>query len=130
MNTDGKSARGGKSTTNTRSESGEPNAGSAITGSSVVAALLGAALTIGFYVLVFLAPWQPLQRYFLGHPVAVAATTLFWFAIAVLISKWLGVSAQASQLETIRDEDLVRATGLSRSVSCPRPHVIVCLYGG
>jgi biopolymer transport protein ExbB/TolQ len=71
-----------------------------------MAAVLGAALSICFYAVVLIAPWQPLQRYFLGHPVAIAATCLFCFAIAVLIAKLLGIVAQSNQLSAIRDADL------------------------
>lgn len=78
-----------------------------VAGNSVLAALLGAAMAVGFYAVVWSAPWAPLQRYFLGHPVAVAATVLFCFAVAVLIAKWLGVVAQRNQLAAIRDEDLL-----------------------
>ena len=46
-------------------------------GNPVLATILGAALGVGFYGLVYAAPWAPLKRYFLGHPVAVAATVLF-----------------------------------------------------
>ncbi len=75
-------------------------------GNSVLAAVLGATLSISFYFVVMVAPWQPLRRYFLGHPVSVAATCLFCFAIAVLIAKLLGITTQASQLNALRDSDL------------------------
>ena len=38
----------------------------------------------GFYAVVYATAWAPLQRYFLGHPVAVAATILFCIA-----GKWV-----------------------------------------
>jgi len=80
-------------------------------GNAVVATLLGAALNAGFYALVFTAPWEPLKRYFLGHPVAIAATLLFWFAVAVLFTKWLDVMTQVKQMGAIRDEDLLPPEG-------------------
>lgn len=80
-------------------------------GNPVLATVLGAALGAGFYGLVYAAPWAPLKRYFLGHPVAVAATVLFWFAVAVLVSKWLAVVTQSKQMEAIRDEDLLPPSG-------------------
>jgi biopolymer transport protein ExbB/TolQ len=78
-----------------------------VAGNPILATVLGAILAICFYCVVYAAAWAPLQRYFLGHPVAVAATVLFCFAVAVLIAKWLGVVAQSNQLAAIRDEDLV-----------------------
>ncbi len=75
-------------------------------GNSVVAALLGATLSISFYTFVLVVPWQPLKRYFLGHPVAVAATCLFCFALSVLIAKLFGVVARSNQLSAIGDIDL------------------------
>lgn len=80
-------------------------------GNPVLATILGAALGVGFYGLVYAAPWAPLKRYFLGHPVAVAATVLFWFAVAVLVSKWLAVVTQSKQMAAIRDEDLLPPSG-------------------
>lgn len=76
-------------------------------GNAALAALTGTALNAGFYSLVYATAWQPLQRYFLGHPVAIAATILFWFAVAVLFTKWLDVLTQVKQLNAIRDEDLL-----------------------
>lgn len=60
-----------------------------------------------FYLGAYFIPWSPLQRYFLGHPVAIAATTLFWVAVSVLVFKYLHVLAQQSRIRTIRDQDLV-----------------------
>jgi biopolymer transport protein ExbB/TolQ len=74
---------------------------------ALLTALLGTTLSGLFYGMVWTVPWEPLQRYFLGHPIAVAATVLFWFAVAVLVSKWLAVVTQANQLSAIRDEDLL-----------------------
>lgn len=80
-------------------------------GNAALAALTGTALNAGFYSLVYATSWQPLQRYFLGHPVAIAATILFWFAVAVLFTKWLDVLTQIKQLNAIRDEDLLPPKG-------------------
>jgi biopolymer transport protein ExbB/TolQ len=79
----------------------------ATAGNAALAALTGTALNAGFYSVVYATSWEPLKRYFLGHPVAIAATILFWFAVAVLFTKWLDVLTQAKQLNTIRDEDLL-----------------------
>lgn len=77
-----------------------------VAGNPVAAAIMGLALSGCFYGLVYTAPWPPLKRYFLGHPVAVAATVLFCFAVAILIAKWLGVVTESRQLDAISDEDL------------------------
>lgn len=78
-----------------------------LAGKSFMAPLLGIAMAACFYGIVCTVSWGPLQRYFLGHPVAVAATVLFWFAIAVLVTKWLSTAAQLNQLAAIRDDDLL-----------------------
>ncbi len=72
----------------------------------LMSATLGVVFAACFYAVVWFIPWAPLQRYFLGHPVAAAATVLFWIAVAVLLSKWLGVADQSNRLAAIRDEDL------------------------
>ncbi|NNE00871.1 MAG: MotA/TolQ/ExbB proton channel family protein, partial [Pirellulaceae bacterium] len=59
-----------------------------------------------FYGVVAVVPWAPLQRYFLGHPIAVAATVLFWIAVAIVLVKWWRVNQQWIHLSTIRDHDL------------------------
>ena len=76
-------------------------------GNAALATLTGTALNAGFYSLIYATSWQTMQRYFLGHPVAIAATILFWFAVAVLFTKWLDVLTQVKQLDAIRDEDLL-----------------------
>ena len=76
-------------------------------GHAVLATVTGATLNACFYAIVYTAPWEQLRRYFLGHPVAIAATILFWFAVAVLFTKWLDVMTQVKQLDAIRDEDLL-----------------------
>jgi biopolymer transport protein ExbB/TolQ len=72
----------------------------------LVAGLLAALLSGGFYLVVNFVNWQPLKRYFLGHPIAIATTVLFWCGIAVLISKLWKLAAQWNRLESIRDQDL------------------------
>lgn len=90
------------------------NAAAPVTGNPALAALLGAGMSIGFYGLLFAAiRWLPenafvgqLNRYFLGHPVAIAATILFSFALAILIAKSLALMVQKGHLARIRDADL------------------------
>ncbi len=70
--------------------------------------LLGAVLASAFLGTASLTPESsPLHRYFLGHPIAIAATTLFSFAVAILMMKSLWLSGQKRQCETLRDEDLL-----------------------
>ncbi|TWU42291.1 MotA/TolQ/ExbB proton channel family protein [Novipirellula artificiosorum] len=70
---------------------------------------LGVLMAGGFYAIVKLTAWPPLERYFLGHPVAVAATILFSIAVAVLIGKFIQTTVQWNALSSIRDEDLMPA---------------------
>ncbi|MGB1925630.1 MAG: MotA/TolQ/ExbB proton channel family protein [Rubripirellula sp.] len=68
---------------------------------------LGTALSFGFLTLASQSPSDStLNRYFLGHPIAITATILFWFAVAILLRKHLWLSKQKRQYEAIRDEDL------------------------
>ena len=57
--------------------------------SSWFAILAGLGLAAGFYIAVHFIRWAPLNRYFLGHPVAIAATILFCVAVSVLAFKWM-----------------------------------------
>ena len=75
-------------------------------GDSWLPLALGGLLSGVFYVVVVLANWEPLQRYFLGHPVAVAATILFWLAVGVLMVKSWKTAGQKSQLDSLRDADI------------------------
>ena len=81
-----------------------PNAETASMASTALAALTGTALNAGFYCFAYATPWEPLKRYFLGHPVAIAARILFWFAVAVLLTKWLDVLHRCNCCD--QDEDL------------------------
>lgn len=52
-------------------------------------AIAGGVLLAGlFYGIVYLTGWGPLERYFLGHPVAIAATVLFCIALSILTAKY------------------------------------------
>jgi biopolymer transport protein ExbB/TolQ len=82
-----------------------------VAGNAMLAMVLGLLLSVGFYAIVWMVQWAPLDRYFLGHPVAVATVVMFWFGIAVLIAKSLGIAGQSQQQATIRDEDLLPTNG-------------------
>jgi len=66
--------------------------------------LIGASL---FYLFAWAVPLAPIERYFLGHPVAVAATYLFAIALAILTAKILRVRRQTRLTDGLRDEDLL-----------------------
>lgn len=68
---------------------------------------LGVLMAGAFYLVVKLTAWPPLERYFLGHPVAVAATLLFSIGAAILLGKFCQTTVQWSMLTSLRDEDLM-----------------------
>ena len=71
-----------------------------------IALVGGGLLAGGFYGVVYVTAWAPLQRYFLGHPVAIAATVLFCVAVAILSIKLLAVRHQWQLLRRADDEAL------------------------
>jgi biopolymer transport protein ExbB/TolQ len=83
-------------------------------GSPLTAVSISVAAAAVFYGLVMVLTasemtsfvGDPLRRYFLGHPIAIAATVLFWFAIGSLAAKQFAVSSQNSLLSRIFDEHL------------------------
>lgn len=66
--------------------------------------LLAAAV---FYVLVWALPIPWIERYFLGHPVSIAATILFSIACSILAVKARRVRADVRITNQLRDEDLL-----------------------
>ncbi|KLU01369.1 hypothetical protein RISK_006525 [Rhodopirellula islandica] len=78
---------------------------------------LGLALSAAFYGVVFGANWAPLNRYFLGHPVAVAAAILFCVAVAILAVRAVQIARDRHQLELLRDEDLLAHSTSAASTS-------------
>lgn len=66
----------------------------------------GLVLAGGFYALVYATQWAYLERYFLGHPVAIAATILFCVAISILTLKYLSTRQQWSLLRRAEDAAL------------------------
>jgi len=69
--------------------------------------LAGFLLAGCFYGVVFTLDSPVLNRYFLGHPVAIAASTLFCNALTILGVKALAVRAQRRQAKLIRDTDVL-----------------------
>lgn len=70
-------------------------------------AVLGTTLSISFLLLASQSPsGSALNRYFLGHPIAITATILFWFAVAILTRKYFWLLRQRRQCEAIRNADL------------------------
>ncbi|WP_419188095.1 MotA/TolQ/ExbB proton channel family protein [Stieleria bergensis] len=72
----------------------------------VLAIVAGLALTGGFYAVVFATGWSALERYFLGHPVAVAATALFFVAVAILGTQFLFTRRQWRLFHIVADQEL------------------------
>lgn len=60
-----------------------------------------------FYAFVLVLDWAPLNRYFLGHPVAIAATVLFCIAVSILTFIALHTASQQRCLRLLRDLDLM-----------------------
>ena len=83
-------------------------------GQPMMAVSISIAAAVVFYGLVMVLTateltsfvGDPLRRYFLGHPIAVAATVLFWFAIGSLVAKQLAVTSQNNLLSRIFDTHL------------------------
>jgi gas vesicle protein len=74
---------------------------------NVLSRFSGFALAAAFYAVLslFSVPW--LERYFLGHPVAVAATVLFCVALGQLANRFVVVSRGWRQSALINDRDLL-----------------------
>lgn len=70
----------------------------------LVTRLSGVLVAGVFYAAVVLIPFAPAQRYFLGHPVAIAATVLFWIAAAALLGQWLEIRRQRRWFAQIQDD--------------------------
>ncbi|KAA1260605.1 MotA/TolQ/ExbB proton channel family protein [Rubripirellula obstinata] len=96
-------------------------------GSPLTAVSISVASAVVFYGLVMILTasemtsfvGDPLRRYFLGHPIAIAATILFWFAIGSLAAKQFAVSAQNNLLARIFDQHLSPGGSGSDSSSGP-----------
>lgn len=67
----------------------------------------GFALAAAFYAIVVAFPVPILERYFLGHPVAIATTVLFCVALGQLGIRFLQIIESRRQFELISDRDLV-----------------------
>lgn len=85
----------------------------------IASASLGVLLAGGFYAIAVFVPWPPLQRYFLGHPVAIAATVLFCVALSILATKWWLVSRQWNHLTDLRDSDVSPNLGDVATAAAP-----------
>lgn len=76
----------------------------------VVGITLGLFAAAVFYLIAWAFPLAWIERYFLGHPVAIAATILFAIACAILAIKIRRVRADTKLTAQLRDEDLMLAT--------------------
>jgi biopolymer transport protein ExbB/TolQ len=68
--------------------------------------ILGGLLSAGFYAVVSFSGLSALERYFLGHPVAIAATVLFCVGLAILGLKAWSVRRQWRLVDELADESL------------------------
>lgn len=75
--------------------------------SSLTNRLSGLGLAALFYTAIYWFPVPFLERYFLGHPVAIAATILFCIALAQLGSRFLQLQRGRRQMSAVHDEELV-----------------------
>ncbi|MEM9365665.1 MAG: MotA/TolQ/ExbB proton channel family protein [Planctomycetota bacterium] len=71
----------------------------------------GLMLAAAFYAAIYAIDWEATNRYFCGHPVALAATTLFWVAVTILGQQAMRNMAQRHALGLLRDEDLLPIDG-------------------
>ncbi|MFG0289189.1 MAG: MotA/TolQ/ExbB proton channel family protein [Rhodopirellula sp. JB044] len=69
--------------------------------------VIGLAGGCAFYAVVMTVNWAPLNRYFMGHPVAIAATMLFTVAVSILAFMTLDTASQQRSLRLLRDADLM-----------------------
>ncbi len=82
---------------------------------------LGLSLATVFYASAWAFPYAPIERYFLGHPVAIAATVLFGIACGILLVKSFQLATENRLGEGLRDEDLGPAPA-SLSSTASRGH--------
>lgn len=78
-------------------------------GEGSIGITLGLFASAVFYLLVWLFPLPWIERYFLGHPVSVAATILFSVACAILVVKVRRIRADTKLTNQLRDDDLMLA---------------------
>lgn len=69
----------------------------------IATGLLGSC---GFFLFAWAVPTAWVDRYFLGHPVAIATTIMFALGIGLLLIKTLRLSAAARLTAELRDDDL------------------------
>jgi biopolymer transport protein ExbB/TolQ len=78
---------------------------------------LGIVFTSVFYAAVWAFPHPWMHRYFLGHPVCVAASLLFGIAASILLVKSLRVSSEMRLANSLRDAELSPVTSPKQSAS-------------
>jgi|GEM_PF-370573 len=76
---------------------------------------LGLLISCVFFLFAWAVPTDWVDRYFLGHPIAVATTILFTFGVGILIVKALRISAAARMTAELRDADLGPAAAADAS---------------
>ena len=92
-------------------------------GSPRFATLLGLGLSAAFFMVLFALKFigilagltSAMDRYFLGHPISVAATIMFFSAMGILLVKQLAVSSETKRIRGILDSHLAPAKSKTRS---------------
>ena len=85
---------------------------------SLFAACLGPLLTAAFLLITWLAPVPILHRYFLGHPICVAITGLFFVALVAMGRVWLDARHNQWIIDSITLSSLC-PKNLAESISIP-----------
>src|SRR5690606_17292359 len=70
---------------------------------------IGLLASCAFFLFAWAVPMAWVQRYFLGHPVAIATTIMFALGVGILLIKSLRISAAARMTAELRDADLAPA---------------------
>lgn len=73
---------------------------------SIASLFSGVATALVFYAVLYFAPNTVLHRYFTGHPVAYAATFLFWIASANLFVIWLMAKRELASVSSLGNSEL------------------------
>ena len=81
-----------------------------------VAIVVGILITAAFYGVVWASPSPAMHRYFLGHPVAFVATTLFWVALSCLAQRWLYARSEQSIIRGLALSEIKPELGQSDTV--------------
>lgn len=103
--------------TDKKNSTSPDSVGASAGGEGSLGITLGLVFTGVFYAAVVAFPHPWIQRYFLGHPVCVAATLLFAIAGSILLVKSLRVASEVRLASALRDTELAPAPVTKSSAS-------------